>query len=82
MRVPISIIQVEAGRPIAKNAHEVSIGEGLGGGHVDDAVRFVGDLGVTEQQIGDEAVIEVVQPGDILMAGAFRATEAEACETG
>jgi len=61
---------------LAECLHELAIGHGAGGGHIDDAVGFVGDLGVGEKEVGGAAVVEVVHPGDELFAGALCAAEA------
>jgi len=66
----------------AEGAHEVAVGEGLGRGHVDDAGGFVGKLGVGEEEVGGSAVVEIVDPGDELLAVALGASEAEAGEVG
>jgi len=67
---------------LAEGLHELTVWHGFGGGHVDDAVGFVGDLGLGEQEVGGAAVVEVVHPGDELFAGALGAAEAEAGEFG
>ncbi len=65
----------------AECAHEVAIRERFRCGHIHNAVSLFGDLRLGEKQISGAAVVEVVNPGDELVAGADRSAEAFANET-